>query len=112
MAILPLHGLMLISQMRGDLDSWAIRFDYAHFKKRCYNLRPTKTLIQNIGFDGSGTHCDAGEGFKDMVSDRKVVLNEDVQVNDEVLTQFFVVNRRPWYKKVLDRMPWVRKLTH
>ena len=105
------RSYMLISQIRGAIDSWAIRFDYAHFKNRCYNLRPTKTLVKNIGFDGSGIHCDVGEGFDDVISDRKVALNRDVSPNEILLQLFFDVNRRPWYKKVLDRMPWVRKLT-
>jgi hypothetical protein len=53
---------MLISQMEGRIDSWAIRFDYAHFKNNCYNIRPVKSLVHNIGFDGSGVHC--GESDK------------------------------------------------
>lgn len=48
---------MLISQMKGRIDSWAIRFDYAHFKNNCYNIRPVKSLVNNIGFDRSGVHC-------------------------------------------------------
>lgn len=47
---------MLDDQMLGLVNSWAIRFDYAMFKNGKYNILPRKSLIQNTGHDGSGTH--------------------------------------------------------
>lgn len=47
---------MLDDQMLGRVNSWAIRFDYAMFKNNMYNILPVKSLIANIGHDGSGTH--------------------------------------------------------
>lgn len=48
---------MLKMQMEGKIDSWAIRWCYSHFKNNAYCLFPRTSLVQNIGFDGSGTHC-------------------------------------------------------
>lgn len=48
---------MLKAQMNGNIDSWAIRWDYHLYKHNAYCLRPVKTLVNNIGFDNSGTHC-------------------------------------------------------
>lgn len=50
---------MLDSQMRGSLDSWSIRFDYHCFKHQLLSLAPVNTLLTNIGFDGTGVHCDS-----------------------------------------------------
>ena len=47
---------MLDDQMNGRIDSWAIRFDYSMYKNGMYNIVPLKSLITNIGHDGSGTH--------------------------------------------------------
>ena len=47
---------MLDDQMVGLIDSWAIRFDYAMFKHNSFNIIPRKSLIYNIGADGSGTN--------------------------------------------------------
>lgn len=47
---------MLNSQYRGEIDSWAIRFCYAHFSHNAYCVYPTKTLVKNIGLDHSGVH--------------------------------------------------------
>jgi hypothetical protein len=48
---------MLALQMEGRIDSWSIRWDYAHFKHNALALYPVVSRIYNIGFDGSGIHC-------------------------------------------------------
>jgi len=48
---------MLIKQMNGELDSWAIRWCYTHFKKNAYCIYPVKSYVDNIGMDGSGVNC-------------------------------------------------------
>lgn len=47
---------MLRLQHEGRIDSWAIRFCYAHHStgRRC--IYPVRTLVKNIGLDNSGTH--------------------------------------------------------
>lgn len=51
------RALMLDDYMKGKINSWAIRFDYAMFISKKYNIFPTESLVQNIGHDGSGTHA-------------------------------------------------------
>jgi len=48
---------MLKLQMAGEIDSWAIRWCYAHFRNQAFCSYPVKSLLKNIGHDGSGTHC-------------------------------------------------------
>jgi len=48
---------MLIDQMEGRLDSWAVRFSYAHYRSDRFSLMPADTYVKPIGFDGSGVHC-------------------------------------------------------
>ena len=48
---------MLDAQMMGSLDSWAIRWYYSQFKKNMYTVFASKSLVECIGYDGSGTHC-------------------------------------------------------
>ena len=47
---------MLKMQLEGKIDSWAIRWDYHMYKHNAYCLRPVKTFVENIGFDGTGVH--------------------------------------------------------
>jgi len=47
---------MLRMQLKGEIDSWAIRFCYAHHANEMRCIYPTRTLLKNIGMDNSGTH--------------------------------------------------------
>lgn len=48
---------MLEDQISGKNDSWAIRWYASLFINNIYCLHPVTSLVCNIGFDNSGTHC-------------------------------------------------------
>jgi hypothetical protein len=48
---------MLKNQRTGRVDSWAIRWYLSVFMAEGLTLYPMKTLVGNIGWDGSGIHC-------------------------------------------------------
>lgn len=52
---------MLHRQVKGDNDSWAIRWNASLFLNDILSLNVGRSLVQNKGFDGSGTHCGGGE---------------------------------------------------
>lgn len=47
---------LLRLQYEGKINSWAIRFCYAHHVNDMRCIYPIKTLVRNIGLDNSGTH--------------------------------------------------------
>ncbi|WP_282036244.1 glycosyltransferase [Saccharicrinis aurantiacus] len=47
---------MLLKQQQKVINSWSIRFNYGGFKAQKPSVYPSKSLINNIGIDGSGTH--------------------------------------------------------
>lgn len=47
---------LLRMQHAREIDSWAIRFCYAHYVNGMRCMYPTKTLVRNIGLDSTGTH--------------------------------------------------------
>jgi hypothetical protein len=48
---------ILQEQIAGRVDSWGIRWDYAHFKNNAYCVRPVRSIVRSTGNDGSGIHC-------------------------------------------------------
>lgn len=48
---------LLKDQVAGKIDSWAIRWHATLFLQDMYCLHPTRSIVKNIGFDGSGVHC-------------------------------------------------------
>lgn len=58
------YSKMFFTQMESEkVSSWGIRFYWNLFKKKALVLFPEKSLVKNIGFDGSGRHGDASDLF-------------------------------------------------
>lgn len=54
---------MLTDQISGKNNSWAVRWHASAFLKNKYTLYPGKSLVLNIGNDGTGTHCGVTDAF-------------------------------------------------
>lgn len=84
---------MLRHQMRGERDSWAVRFCYAQSKQDKHAVYPKTSLVMNIGNDGSGTNCGdlkekiSLETIRAFESKRSVSL-DDYELNCKVLRDF------------------------
>lgn len=57
-------ALLLDMQMAGKINSWAIRADYARFKKNMVGINPMRSYTLNIGM-GSGTHTTTASTYWD-----------------------------------------------
>lgn len=55
---------MLDMQIEGKINSWAIRADYARFKKNMLGINPVRSYALNIGM-GSGTHTTTATTYWD-----------------------------------------------
>lgn len=103
---------MLESQLRGEIDSWAIRWYLSVFVNNGLVLYPLKTLVLNNGFDGSGTHCcfcyeetsKLQEGRVDSWP-ASVCTTAEVQIKIINYLRTFSRNRMPIRKKIfLERI--------
>ena len=85
---------MLRAQQQGKSESWAIRWYLSVFLHNGLALYPRKTMVQNIGFDGSGVNC-AVSNIEELPLD----MNFKVQsMPDEIeisLAQDAVLNNMP-----------------
>lgn len=59
---------MLKAQIKGSNDSWAVRWHASAFLADKLTLYPGRSLVHNIGNDGSGTHCGDDMGYDLLVS--------------------------------------------
>ena len=55
---------MLNGWHAGKNNSWAIRFVYSQFMNSAFSLFPTLSLVNNNGFDGTGTNCKTYSRFQ------------------------------------------------
>jgi hypothetical protein len=92
-------------QMEGKTDSWAIRWDYQAFKENMVTILPTRSLIKNIGFDGSGVHCGTVDRFYIDVDDSPFEYKlEDVEIDKKIMKNFRKYFYKPLYNRILDYM--------
>ena len=78
---------MLAKQIAGKNDSWAIRWHASTFLKNKFTLYSGRSLAQNIGVDGSGTHCGDTDGFTTVVATMPVRVKPIlVETNDEAFS--------------------------
>jgi hypothetical protein len=61
---------MLLEQMTGKSDSWAVRWFWTVFRSGGLTLSPPRSLIRNIGFDDTATHNTMG-WFKKFLKPRQ-----------------------------------------
>jgi GT2 family glycosyltransferase len=105
------------AQMRGLIDSWALRFGYAAFRNDAWMLIPRRSLTRNIGFDGSGVHCDSTTLFDvdPAQTDWRWRLPLSLKPDPAVLSAFYLAFRpalpqriklkaRRWLRTVRDRL--------
>jgi GR25 family glycosyltransferase involved in LPS biosynthesis len=62
---------MLKKQITSKFNSWGILFYLFSFHKNFLNLFPPSTLVENRGFDGSGSHKSISNVFNQVVSKDK-----------------------------------------
>lgn len=74
------YSPMLIKQLKGVIDSWAIRWAYIQMKNEAHTLFPIKSLVRNIGLDGSGTHSKKRKRYVVKLED----FNPDLSFSDEL----------------------------
>jgi len=62
-------SLVKIEKEMGKIDSWAMPFFLSMVLNNTFSVYPVKSYIQNIGFDGSGTHCFSSNKYRVHPSD-------------------------------------------
>lgn len=79
------YSSMLITQMESKrISSWGIRFWWNVFKNKGLVLHPDYSLVQNIGFDNSGVHCDDSDfGTTNNWNSNYIITNYPSKINIE-----------------------------
>lgn len=106
---------MLVRQMLGFRDSWAVRWCWSVFGNKGLVLYPPVTMVKNTGFDGSGTH---GRGvfrrfstYGTLHQGLKVVMPKQTKVNP---TLYGYVKQALWRQngrylgQMIDRLRWMK----
>jgi hypothetical protein len=102
----------LSDQVRGKNNSWAIRWYASAFLRNKLTLYPGRSLVQNIGFDSSGAHCETTDAYSVVLSGlpvpmTRIAIEENAHARKAIGN--FIKTARPCLSKKLTRI--IKKLT-
>ena len=93
-------------QMEGFIDAWDVRFYTDNVLKDKYTVFPTKTFVENIGLDGSGTHCGNVKNNKSATSTALPVVDfslpDKLEFHSEI-NELFASNYKYGLKDIIRR---------
>lgn len=98
----------VVSNYNGTLYTWAV-FWYANiFLNNGLTVYPYKSIVKNIGHDGSGENCGNSSKFDTELLEHNIeVDNDDIIINNEIYTMvkaYLDKHRDPIIIKILKRI--------
>lgn len=76
-------------QLEGRIDSWSILFNLWHVLDHRVALYPVTNLVENIGFDGSGTHTRTNAGMHTAIASDSRSLDPNLPPEDPRVLKAF-----------------------
>jgi len=101
---------MLCLQRDHKIDSWAIRFCFAHFKEHAVAIMPCISYIDNVGFDGSGVHCSNQQNSIHSnlsLSPKMVRWLEILYEDSHMVNSFYNIycrSKRPFWQRAINTL--------
>jgi hypothetical protein len=100
------NSQMLKDQIAGKNDSWAIRWHASCFLNNMLTLHPGKSLVKNIGLDGSGEHCIQDLSFDSNLNFNPTAiisleLKESVKAL-EIYKKFYRTQKTSFLKRIVS----------
>jgi hypothetical protein len=73
---------MLENQIKGKVDSWAIRWHASAFLQNKLTLYPGRSLVRNIGLGEEATHSKNALKYDTIITDSKVKI-DDISIEED-----------------------------
>ena len=108
------YSKMLKEQIVGANNSWAVRWHASAFLENKLTLYPGRSLVHNIGNDGSGTHCGDASLYDVGLSSSPIdICTVDVStsvIGAAAFESFFRKTKLSFLKKMRTRLKqWLPK---
>jgi hypothetical protein len=99
---------MVRMDLRGDINALDVRAMFWQNVYDYWTVYPKRSLVQNIGFDGSGVHCGVSDRFShenlwDKTSN--FVFDDSPKANKSVLHENARFRKMPVLKRLYDQLP-------
>lgn len=111
---------MLEMEANGIIDALDVKIMFHQFKHNLYTVAPTRSLVGNIGIDGTGRHCGKTHKFDVTIdmSDNVCEMVKNIQPDDDIIKRLYIFRNsdmRGKIKRGLKRsgmMPFAKGIYH
>lgn len=100
----------VVNNHNEKINTWAVFWYATIFENKGLCLNPKISLVENIGLDGSGTHCNDEDIYKGEVGKKSPLLPDEVFVDERcvsLIKDFYRSNQYPLWKKVVNKIKQV-----
>jgi hypothetical protein len=99
---------MLKAQMDGLIDTWDVQWYASALLHDKLTLYPGRSLVQNIGFDSSGTHCNT-ENFCDVEISQGPIKLERIAISEnsharKAIGKFLESTGISFWKRIINNL--------
>jgi hypothetical protein len=91
----------VIANKNGVIDTWAVFWSAAIYLNHGLCLSPTASLVENIGFDGSGVHCGATSAYSVNILTKKNIDPRVFVIEENELALKRIIHFNKGMKKIL-----------
>ncbi len=99
---------MLRRQIMGQNNSWAIRWNASLFLRGILSLNVGRSMVQNEGFDGSGTNCGGGGLYDSNLTQTPIIVKKisPIEENKEARKAYvrYYARTNSFFAKALRRI--------
>lgn len=91
----------LLRQLRGEIDSWSIRFGLWQTLDDRITIYPVDNRVRNIGFDDTGIHTRHGQEVNPVILEHaKPYKLTSVSEDPAILGLIYRIYSGPWYRRI------------
>ena len=82
---------LLKREAEGIIDALDVKIIFQQFQNNLYTVAPTVSIVQNIGHDGTGTHCRKTNKFNTTLDarDKPLKMEKDIQPNPDIIKRLY-----------------------
>lgn len=92
---------MLVDQMNGHIDSWAIRWCYNQFQYNLLTIYPTQSYIVNFGMNNDSTHGSFSKNFTtSLIQNYETNFKSITDVDSNILREFSKIYNMKLYNYI------------
>ncbi len=99
---------MLRAQMKGNINSWAVRWCYAQSRRNMYTVYPVLSLVSNNGLDGTGTHSKEEDSIRYAAglgdADDLQCCYDDLKPDRHMLWEFYKIYHLGLWVRIRDKI--------